>query len=152
MALAGVAQWIERGPVNQWVTVQFPVRVHAWVAGQVPSRGLMKGNNTLKFLSLFLLPFCSLKIKINKIFFLKKGTLSQFTIQESIQTHKLLLRIEFAKYNDRSWEWEVSSYKKTISYFLIHMTTYLNIQILKPLFIATRKCCLLYTSDAADDC
>ena len=31
--------------------VQFPVRAHAWVAGQVPSRGCMRGNHTLMFLS-----------------------------------------------------------------------------------------------------
>ena len=46
--------------------VQFPVRAHAWVAGQVPSRGNMRGNHTLMFLFLsFSLPL-SLKI-INKI-------------------------------------------------------------------------------------
>ena len=43
--------------------VQFPVQIHAWVAGQVPSRGRMRGNYTLMFLSLFL-PFC---LKINTI-------------------------------------------------------------------------------------
>ena len=48
-ALTGVAQWIERRPVNQWVTVQFPVRAHAWVAGQVPSRGCVRGNHTMMF-------------------------------------------------------------------------------------------------------
>ena len=34
----------------------FPVRAHAWVAGQVPSRGCLRGNHTLMFLSLFLPP------------------------------------------------------------------------------------------------
>ena len=48
--------------------VRFPVRAHAWVVGQVPSTGRMRGNHTLIFLSLslFLFPL-SLKI-INKIF------------------------------------------------------------------------------------
>ena len=37
--------------------VQFPVRAHAWGAGQVPDRGNMRGNHTLMFLSLsFSLP------------------------------------------------------------------------------------------------
>ena len=45
--------------------VQFPLRAHAWVAGQVPSKGCSRGNHTLMFLSLFLFPFHSLKI-INK--------------------------------------------------------------------------------------
>ena len=37
--------------------VWFPVTVHAWVAGQVPSRGHARGNHTLMFLSLsFSLP------------------------------------------------------------------------------------------------
>ena len=38
--------------------VQFPVRAHAWVVGQVPTRGLTRGNHTLMFLP----PFPSLKI------------------------------------------------------------------------------------------
>ena len=32
--------------------VQFPVGAHAWVAGQVPSRGRARSNHTLMFLSL----------------------------------------------------------------------------------------------------
>ena len=32
--------------------VQFPVRAHAWVMGQVSSRGRLRGNHTLMFLSL----------------------------------------------------------------------------------------------------
>ena len=54
--------------------VQFPVRAHAWVSGQVPSRGCMRGNHTLLFLSLPL-PFPLSKsklIKSLKVFFLKK--------------------------------------------------------------------------------
>ena len=47
--------------------VQFLVRAHVWVAGQVPSGGWeehMRGNHTLMFLSIYFspLPF-SLKIK-----------------------------------------------------------------------------------------
>ena len=52
LALAGVAQWIECWPANQRSLVQFPVRAHAWVVGQVPRRGHMRGNHTLMFLSL----------------------------------------------------------------------------------------------------
>ena len=51
-ALAGVAQWIEHGSVNQRSPVRFPVRAHAWVAGHVPIRGRVRGNPTLMFLSL----------------------------------------------------------------------------------------------------
>ena len=32
--------------------VQFPVRAHAWIVGQVPSGGHVRGNHTLMFLSL----------------------------------------------------------------------------------------------------
>ena len=32
--------------------VRFPVRAQAWVVGQVPSRGRVRGNHTLMFLSL----------------------------------------------------------------------------------------------------
>ena len=32
--------------------VQFLVRAHAWVVGQVPSRGRTRDNHTLMFLSL----------------------------------------------------------------------------------------------------
>ena len=31
--------------------VRFPVRTHAWIVGQVPGGGHMKGNHTLMFLS-----------------------------------------------------------------------------------------------------
>ena len=51
-------------------------RAHAWVAGQVPSRGYARGNHTLMFLSLFLPPFPSLKI--NKIFKNQKQWLDFF--------------------------------------------------------------------------
>ena len=50
-ALAGVAQWIECKPVNQRATGSIPFRAHAWVVGQVPSRGHARGNHTLMFLS-----------------------------------------------------------------------------------------------------
>ena len=37
--------------------VQFPVKAHAWIVGQVPRWGRSRGNQTLIFLSLFLPPF-----------------------------------------------------------------------------------------------
>ena len=59
-----MAQWIERQPAAP--LVPFPVRAHAWVTGQIPSRGCAGGNHTLMFFSLSLSPpFPSLKI--NKI-------------------------------------------------------------------------------------
>ena len=42
--------------------VQFPVRAHAWVVGLVPSKGRVRGNHTLMFLSVFLPPLPSLKL------------------------------------------------------------------------------------------
>ena len=61
-ALAGVAQWIEHQPANQRVSVQFPVRTHAWFAGQVP---MLQGEHekqphTDVSLPLFPSPFPSL--------------------------------------------------------------------------------------------
>ena len=50
--LAGVAQWIERGLQTKGLPVPFSVRAHAWVVGQVPSRGHVRGNHILMFLSL----------------------------------------------------------------------------------------------------
>ena len=47
-ALAGVAQWIERRPVNQRVAGS-QSRAHSRAAGQVPSRGRTRGNHTLMF-------------------------------------------------------------------------------------------------------
>ena len=49
---AGVAQWTERQPANHRIAGWFPGRAHAWVEGQVPSRGQVRGNHTLMFLSL----------------------------------------------------------------------------------------------------
>ena len=46
-------------------SVRFPVRAPAWVAGQIPSRGLAKSNHTLMFLSLSFSPPFPLS-KINK--------------------------------------------------------------------------------------
>ena len=60
LALAGIAQCIECGLQRKGSPVQFPVRAHAWIVGQVPSGGHMRGNHTLMFLSLFLPPFPSL--------------------------------------------------------------------------------------------
>ena len=40
------------GLQTKGLPVQFPVRAHAWVAGQVPSGGHAAGNHTLMFLSL----------------------------------------------------------------------------------------------------
>ena len=65
--LAGVAQRIERQPETQRVASSIPSRAHAWVVGQVPSRGHMRGNHTLMFLSL------PLSLKVNKIFFKKNA-------------------------------------------------------------------------------
>ena len=45
--------------------VQFLVRAHAWVVGQVPSRGCVRGKHTLVFPSLS----PSLSLKINKVIF-----------------------------------------------------------------------------------
>ena len=52
-ALDSVTQWIERWPATPKVNL-IPSKVHAWVAGQVPSRGRIRGNHiaTLLFLSL----------------------------------------------------------------------------------------------------
>ena len=38
-ALAGVAQWIERGLQTKKLPVRFPVRAHVWVAGPGPHWG-----------------------------------------------------------------------------------------------------------------
>ena len=39
-SLAGVAQWLSAGLRIKGSPVQFPVRAHAWVEGQVPSGGM----------------------------------------------------------------------------------------------------------------
>ena len=44
---------LSAGLQNKGSLVRFPVRAHAWVAGQVPSGGRTRGNHTLMFLSLF---------------------------------------------------------------------------------------------------
>ena len=58
LSLAGVAQRIECWPMNLKITSSIPSQGTCRVVGQVPSRGLMRGNHTLMFLSLsFSLPF-----------------------------------------------------------------------------------------------
>ena len=62
--------WLSGLSVSLWTRgspVQFPVGAHAWVLGQVPRRGCMRGNHTLMFLS-FLSPVPSRKINKWNIF------------------------------------------------------------------------------------
>ena len=66
--------------------VGFPVRAHAWVVGQVSSRGRMIGNHTLVFPSFS--PSLPLSLKINKIFF-KKGYTEEVILRKLyIQRYK----------------------------------------------------------------
>ena len=68
-ALAGVAQCTECRPENPSVSGSIPVRAHAWVVGQVPSRGHASSNRTLMFLSRSLSlpsPFSKNKINLKK--------------------------------------------------------------------------------------
>ena len=73
--------WLSGLSIRLWSRgslVQFPVRAHAWVAGQVPSRGCSRGNHILIFLSLsFSLPSPlsknkQIKSKKKSYMFLKK--------------------------------------------------------------------------------
>ena len=57
-ALPGVAQWLSASLQMKGSLVRFPVRVHARVVGQVPSRGHARGNHTWMVPSLS--PFLSL--------------------------------------------------------------------------------------------
>ena len=81
-ALSGQAQWLRAGLQIKGSLVRFPVRrAHAWVAGQIPSRGRVheRQPHIDVSLPLFLPHFPSLKY-INKIFkklflfFKKMGT------------------------------------------------------------------------------
>ena len=47
--LSGLSMSLQTKGLLVW----FPVRTHAWVVGQPPSRGCLRGNHTLMFLSLF---------------------------------------------------------------------------------------------------
>ena len=57
-----MAQWIEHWPGNRKVAGLIPSQAHAWVAGQVPSWGGVRGNHILMFLSF------SFSLKVNKVF------------------------------------------------------------------------------------
>ena len=50
--------------------VQFPLKAHAWVSGQVPKGRCMRGSHTLIFLSLS--PSLPFSLKISKILKKKK--------------------------------------------------------------------------------
>ena len=43
--LAGVAQWIERGPENRKVSGLIPGQGTCWVVGQVPGWGVQEATN-----------------------------------------------------------------------------------------------------------
>ena len=79
--------------------VRFPVRAHAWVAGQVCSRGHARGNHTLMFLSLsFSLPSPVSKNKSN----LKKKLSPQWdtTINLAVWFHSKTASLLVGLYND----------------------------------------------------
>ena len=63
-ALAGVAQWIEHGLWTKGSPVQFPIRAHAWVVGQVPSGATWEA--TAHYFSPSLFRSLPLSLKINK--------------------------------------------------------------------------------------
>ena len=44
---------LSTGLQTKGLLVRFPVKALAWVAGQAPSRGHVRGNHTLMFLSCF---------------------------------------------------------------------------------------------------
>ena len=47
-AMAGVTPWVERQAcVNRRVPVRFPVRACAWVVGQMPGGGRVRGNRLM---------------------------------------------------------------------------------------------------------
>ena len=60
IALPGMVSGLSARLQTKGTPVRFPVRVHAWAAGQVPSWGRARGSCTLMFLSLFLPPLPSL--------------------------------------------------------------------------------------------
>ena len=64
LALADVAQWIERGPVNQRVASSIPSQGTFLGCGPGPSMGCVSGNYKLMFLSLSF--SLTLSLKINK--------------------------------------------------------------------------------------
>ena len=67
MALAGVAQWIERGPVNPRVTGLIPSRGSCLGCRPGPQQGVCEEQPHIDVsLPPFLLPFPSLKINIKK--------------------------------------------------------------------------------------
>ena len=77
--------------------VRFPVRAHAWVVGQIPSREHMRGNHTLMFLSLsFSLPS---PLKVNKILENKETFLKS--------SFKLLKNLKGVTYFKNSSEWKI---------------------------------------------
>ena len=53
--LSGLSAFLQTYGSPVWLSF----RAHAWVVGQVPSRGHARGNHTLTFFSLFLLSFPS---------------------------------------------------------------------------------------------
>ena len=61
--------WLSGLSASLWTKgslVGFPLRAHAWVAGQIPSRRCARGNHTMMFLSLS--SSLPRSLKINKIF------------------------------------------------------------------------------------
>ena len=73
---------VSAGPRSKGSPVRFPVRAHAWDVGQVPSRGLMRGNHTLMCLFLSS-PSLPLSLKLNKIKSLKNPQICMWMHRKS---------------------------------------------------------------------
>ena len=88
LALAGVAQWVESRLWTKGSLVWLLVRAHAWVVGQVPGGGYVRGNHTLMFLShSYSFPSLLSKNKWIKSFFKSANLLGNFCGQLIVQNH-----------------------------------------------------------------
>ena len=91
--MTSVAQWVGRHLTTKRSLVQFPVRTHAWVVGQVPGWGPARGNWSM-FLShihislhLFFPPSSSIKVKNQNLTKKKKKDLLCLSPALNIQVH-----------------------------------------------------------------
>ena len=77
--------------------------IHAWVTGQVPSRGRARGNHTLMFLSLS--PSLPLSLKISKI----RVMTGIWTRTARFQLHKGLVYYSFSAFTGYLYYWHSAS-------------------------------------------
>ena len=117
--------WLSGWSARLWTKgspVRFLVRAHAWVVSQIPSRGCMRGNHTLMFLSLS--PWKKSKGKKKKLFWSVNSNSGIFSQKEYKQHAASLKFFYLVCFLVRTYT--PTGYLYWVDVFFIALSLYIN--------------------------